>query len=202
MTPPGVSTVDVSGFLRFGKRRHPLYLGIALLVAIEATVSATLIVSYFYLAFTAPQWPPADTPPPDPLLPTVNVVLLALSALTMWWAGRGIDRGDGRVLTAGVGASTLLATIVLVLRGIQMHGFAFQWDSHAYGSIIWTITGFHFVHVASAIAGTAAVTLLAYRGYFTPRRQLGVVVDTLYWYFVAGIWVPFYLVMYWTPRLG
>jgi cytochrome c oxidase subunit I+III len=52
----------------------------------------------------------------------------------------------------------------------------------------------------SAIVGTAAVTLLAWRGYFTKQRQLGVVVDTVYWYFVAGVWVPFYVVIYLTPR--
>lgn len=195
------TALDVSDFGRFGKKRHPLYLGIALLIAIEATVSATLIVSYFYLQINAADWPPASVSPPPLTLPTINMVLLLASAFTMWWAGRGINRGSQRVLTLGVGASTLLAATVLVLRSFQFANLEPSWDGHAYGSMIWTITGFHFVHVASAVAGTAVVTLLAWRGYFTPERQLGVVVDTLYWYFVAWIWVPFYAVLYIVPRI-
>ena len=94
-----------------------------------------------------------------------------------------------------------MASIVLVLRSLELMAHDFAWDNHPYGSIVWTMTGFHFVHVVSAIVGTAAVTWLAWRGYFTRERQLGVVVDTLYWYFVAGIWIPLYLVLYWEPRL-
>lgn len=195
------AVIDVRTLTRFGHRRHPLYLGIAMLVTIEATVSASLIVSYVYLAVHSPQWPPPGARAPDLLWPTVNVALLLCSAFTMWWAGRGIDRNDTRALTLGVGASTALATIVLVLRSFQFGEFGINWNDNAYGSIVWTISGFHYVHVASAVVGTAAVTVLAAKRYFTPVRQLGVIVDTLYWYFVAGVWVPFYLVLYWAPRV-
>ncbi|MEX2644084.1 MAG: cytochrome c oxidase subunit 3 [Acetobacterales bacterium] len=192
--------IDVSDLSRFGLRRHPLYMGIAFLVIIEATVSATLIVSYLYLMANADAWPPPGVEPPGLLWPTVNMVLLLCSAVTMWWAGWGIDRHNQRVLTLGIGASTLLATVVLVFRTMQLGEFGIGWQDHAYGSIVWTITGFHFVHVASAVGGTAVVTFLAWRGHFTAVRQLGVVVDTLYWYFVAAAWVPFYVVLYWVPR--
>ena len=192
--------VDVSGFTRFASRKHPLWWGIVGVVTIEATVVATLIVSYFYLGFNAEAWPPAGVAPPDLLWPTVNLVLLLASAGTMYWAGRGIDRNNQTVLVLGTGASVVLASTTLVFRSLKLDKFDFSWDSHPYGSIVWTITGFHYTHVMSAIVGTAAVTLLAWRGYFTKQRQLGVVVDTVYWYFVAGVWVPFYVVIYLTPR--
>lgn len=194
--------IDVSDFSRFGHQRHPLYLGVAFLIAIEVTVTACFIVSYFYLRGVAEEWPPAGVEPPELLWPSVNVVLLLCSAATMWWAGRGINRNSQTILIAGVGSSTLLAALVLVLRAFQFDDFGYSWHSHAYGSIVWTITGFHFVHVASAVVGTGAVTVLAMRGYFTPVRQLGVVVDTLYWYFVAVVWIPFYVVLYWVPRFS
>ncbi|HEV7265299.1 MAG TPA: cytochrome c oxidase subunit 3 [Falsiroseomonas sp.] len=196
-----VAAVDAGELTRFAHRTHPLYLGVACLVVIEFTVSATFIASYFYLMFNAPEWPPAGLEPPELVWSSVNLALLLTSSGTMWWAGQGINRGSTRILTLGMGLSVLLATIVLVLRWMQMASFEFRWDSHPYGSIVWTITGFHFVHVLSAAVGTAVVTLLAWRGYFTPERQLGVVVDTLYWYFVSGIWVAFYLTLYWAPRL-
>lgn len=182
-------------------RRHPLWWGILGAVTIEATVVATMIVSYFYLAAGAEAWPPDGAKPPAPLLPSVNVVLLLTSSFTMWLAGWGIDRNRRGVLVFGTAASVVLAVLVLVLRWIELGALGFRWDSHPYGSIVWTMMGFHFVHVASAIIGTAVVSLLAAMGYFAPDRKLGVVVDTLYWYFVAGIWVPLYAVLVWSPRL-
>lgn len=196
-----VVAIDASGMTRFAPNRHPLWWGVLGVVTIEGIVVATLLVSYFYLKAQAAAWPPPGVEPPDLLLPSVNVVLLGASAFTMWWAGQGINRGNKTVLAIGTGASVLLATLVLVLRTVQMAEFEFAWNDHAYGSIVWTITGFHYTHVASAIVGTAVVTILSIRGYFTPERQLGVVVDTLYWYFVAGIFLPIWLVLYISPRI-
>jgi len=194
-------SIDAGKLPRLSPHTHPLWWGIAGAVAIEAAVVANLLTSYFYLAAQNPEWPPAGTDPPALLWATLVLITLPASSVTMWWAGRGADAGIRWKLATGVTASCVLATLALVFRSFQIAAFDIRWDSHAYGSILWTITGFHFTHVVSAILGTAVVAVLAWRGYFTPRRQLGVVVDTLYWYFVAGIFVPIYLVLYVAPRL-
>lgn len=192
---------DASELSRFAPKTHPLWWGILGAVSIEFSVVAALLTSYFYLAAQAPAWPPEGVGPPPLFWATVVLVLLPLSSFTMWWAGKGSDAGRRRQLALGVTASVVLASLALVARGVQMAQFGIGWNDHAYGSILWTVVGFHFTHVVSAIVGTAAVAVLAWRGYFTPERQLGVVVDTLYWYFVAGVYVPIYLVLYIAPRL-
>lgn len=192
---------DASPLTRFAHRTHPLWWGILGVVTIEATVVASLIASYFYLRMGTQAWPPPGVDPPGLALPTINLVLLVASSGTMYWAGWGINRENKLVLTLGTSASVALAGVVLVLRWIELSRLGFLWNDHPYGSIVWTMMGFHFTHVLSAIIGTAVVALLAGFGYFTRERQLGVVVDTLYWYFVAGIWIPLYLVLCWAPRL-
>lgn len=199
--PPETPRIDAARLTRFAHKKHPLWWGIIGLVAIEFTVSANLIATYFYLAARAPAWPPPGIDPPDLTWASVNVVLLLCSSFTMWWAGWGINRRNTTILVLGTGASVVLACAVLALRWITFVDLRVQWNDGPYGSVVWAITGFHFIHVASAALGTAVVTLLALRGYFTRERQLGVVVDTLYWYFVAGVWIPFYLVLYWVPRV-
>jgi cytochrome c oxidase subunit III len=196
-----VIEVDARKLKRFAPHTHPLWWGILGAVAIEGAVVATLLTSYFYLAAQAAAWPPKDVAPPPLFWPTVVLILLPLSSLTMWWAGKGSDAGDRRQLALGVTASVVLACLALVARSIQMARFEIGWSEHAYGSMLWAITGFHFTHVVSAVVGTAVVAWLAWGGYFTPQRQLGVVVDTLYWYFVAGVYLPIYLVLYWAPRI-
>ncbi|MGQ9371760.1 cytochrome c oxidase subunit 3 [Azospirillum sp. ST 5-10] len=193
--------VDVAGLSRFAGSRHPLWWGVLGLIAIELSVVTAFIASYFYLRVNAAHWPPPGVEPPPLLWASVNVGLLLASMVTMWWASWGINRGNQRVLVWGVSLSVLLHCLVLVLRGLEMARFPYRWDEHAYASIVWAITGFHFTHVASAIVGSAAIAVLAAMGYFTKERQLAVIVDTLYWYFVCSVWIPFYLVLYWSPRL-
>lgn len=196
------ATVDVSGMTRFNPdKRAPLWWGILGLITIEAAVVASFVASYFYLAMRAEQWPPPGLAPPPLLWPTINLGLLLLSSLTMFWAGRGIRRGNQKVLTLGVSTSVLLACAVLVLRTLEFIAFDFDWKTHSYGAIVWTLAGFHFVHVVSIVVGSAVVAVLAGMGYFTRERQIGVVVDTNYWYFVTIAWIPLYFTLYWVPRL-
>jgi len=192
--------VDATTLSRLTPRSHPLWWGVAGAVAIEAAVVANLLTSYFYLMAQNQKWPPEKVDPPDILWASIVLVILPASSLTMWWAGRGADRGKKTQLAIGVTASCILATLALCFRGLQIAAFDIRWDEHAYGSILWAITGFHFTHVVSAILGTAVVAVLAWLDYFTPKRQLAVVVDTLYWYFVAAAFVPIYLVLFWVPR--
>jgi cytochrome c oxidase subunit 3 len=194
--------IDASDYSRFNPGREaPLWWGIVGLILIEGTVVATFIGSYFYLRMGAAVWPPPGVAVPELLWPTVNLILLLASSGSMWYAGRAMNQNRQTAFSVFVGISLLLATIVLVLRWQQFQELDFRWDSHSYGSIVWTISGFHFLHVVSAVIGTAVVFVLSLWKYFNKERQLAVVVDTLYWYFVCFAWLPFYLVLYWAPRL-
>ena len=193
--------VDATDLSRLTPRTHPLWWGILGAILIELAVVANLLTSYFYLMAQSEAWPPEGTDPPDLLWATVVLILLPLSSLTMYWAGVGSDRGARTQLALGVTLSCVIASLALVARGLQINAFDTLWSDHAYGSILWVVTGFHFTHVVSAIVGTAVVAVLAWMNFFTPQRQLGVVVDTLYWYFVAAMFLPIYLVLYWAPRV-
>lgn len=194
--------IDVSAWSRFNKGPEaPLWWGILGLIAIETTVVGTFISTYLYFRATHAVWPPAGVAPPELFWPTINLILLLTSCYTMRQAGREISRERRGRFVLSLWASVTLASMVLVLRWQQFEAFDFRWDAHPYGSIVWTISGFHFVHVVSAVIGTAAVAVLGMKGYFNRERQLAVVVDTLYWYFVCFAWVPLYAVVYWVPRL-
>ncbi|MGP0174196.1 cytochrome c oxidase subunit 3 [Pseudomonas sp. NCHU5208] len=193
--------VDVSSLSRFqAGPEAPLWWGIVGLVLIEGTVVASFIASYFYLRLYQPQWPPAGVAPPELLWSTLNLIMLLASCVTMWWAGNQLKQDRRRRFTLATATSVLLASLVLLSRWQQFHALDVRWDSSPYGSIVWTISGFHFLHVISAVIGTAVVVLLGLRGFFTRQRQIAVVVDTLYWYFVGLVWIPLYLVLYWVPR--
>jgi cytochrome c oxidase subunit III len=181
--------------------RGTLWWSFVLLLVIEATVFATLISAYFYLRMGAPAWPPPGISPPDLALPTINTFILILSSVPMYLADKGITQGKvNRLLWGGIGA-IVLATIFLILKVVEYSGVYYRWDDHAYGSIVWLIIGFHSAHVASVVLKTIVMMILGWRGYFNERRHLGVQVNGLYWHFVVMVWLPLYVVLYWSPRL-
>lgn len=178
----------------------PLWWGMLGLVAIEATVFSILIASYFYLRMGVPEWPPGALHPPALLLPTVNTLILVASSGTMYWAERKIKGGDGRGLAVWLTVGLVLAVTFQVLKAIEYAHEDFWWDTNAYGSIVWTMIGFHSAHVTAVILKTLVVDVLAWRGYFNKERRLGVTINGIYWHFVVVVWIPLYLTIYWAPR--
>jgi heme/copper-type cytochrome/quinol oxidase subunit 3 len=179
----------------------PVYLGIWGLVVIESMVVGTLLSSYFYLRLDAPEWPPAGVKPPDLLLPTLNTLVLLASGVAVHLADKAARKGQQARLKGGLGAGVVLALVFLTVKVVEYAGVDYRWDSHAYGSIVWTITGFHFLHVITLVLKTLVVGALALRGYWGAERFIGVQVNGIYWQFVVVIWLPIYAVLYWAPRV-
>jgi len=182
--------------------RGALWWGMLGLVIIEVVLFGMLIAAYFYLKFHAPFWPPAGEKLPEFVLPTVNSVILVGSSLAIWYADTSIsERGDQRGLKIGLIGSFLLGFTFVALKVLEYSRVGYFWDSHAYGSIVWTMVVFHSSHVTSVLLKTVVVLVLAYRGYWTRERCQGVKVNGLYWHFVVGIWIPLYFTIYVVPRI-
>lgn len=195
------AAVDVRGLTPYATRADgPLWWGMAGMIAIETAVIAIFITSYFYLAGHNPQWPPGGIDPPKLLLPTINTFVLIASSLVLHSADKAIERGNQRWLKIGMLVSSLLAALFLVLKAVEYSKVTYHWDTNAYGSIVWLIIGFHSTHVFVLLLKAIVVTVLSFRGYFNQQRRLGVVINGLYWHFVVVIWIPLYVVLYWSPR--
>ncbi|MFP5284172.1 MAG: cytochrome C oxidase subunit III, partial [Thermoanaerobaculia bacterium] len=84
----GRPTIDVSGLPTFGfGPRDALWWGVVGMIAIEATVFALALVTYFYLRGGAVEWPPPGAAMPH-LLGTVNMVVLLASIYPMHRANK------------------------------------------------------------------------------------------------------------------
>jgi cytochrome c oxidase subunit 3 len=60
-------------------------------------------------------------------------------------------------------------------------------------------TGFHVAHVLAALIKAAVVVVIAGRGFLGADRFAAVQANALYWYFVAGVWLPLYATLYLSP---
>lgn len=194
--------LDVSKWTRaYNDHRHPFWWGIVGLIVVEATVVATFLASFFYLwivnvAENRSGWPPSSLDQPPLLYPTINTILLLVCGWSMYYGGIVMDRGKAMAFVWCAVLCCGCAGVILYLRWLQFLAFPFRWDENAYASFFWLLTGFHFIHVASALIGTAIIGWFAYKGFYTKDSFLAVQVDTLYWYFVVAGWLPIYFVLY------
>jgi cytochrome c oxidase subunit III len=191
-----VSAIPVIGY----GSTAPLWWGNLLMIVIEGMIFVLCIASYFYLRLEFREWPPPRVSYPDIVLGTVNLVLLLASYLPAYIYQRSAERDDEKGVRVWITISVILGLIALVLRWFEFKGLHCRWDSHAYGSIVWTTMGLHTVHL---LAGTCETLLLAvwiYTHKLDPKHRLDLEVMSYYWYFVVISWMVLYAVIYLSPR--
>jgi cytochrome c oxidase subunit III len=199
------ATIDVAGLPDHAiGERATLWWGVLLMLVIESTMFAMLLATYLYIRSEADAWPPLGTPPPDQLPGLVTTLVLLLSAVPQWAADRYAwhpsAANDAKARWSLV-AATVLAFAVLVPRCFELASLHCGWDSHAYGSIVWTIVGMHTFHVTTSAVETAVLTVYLFRRPLDEKHRLDLNVNSLYWYFVTAWWLPAYVLVYFGPSL-
>jgi cytochrome c oxidase subunit I+III len=179
----------------------PLWWGQVLLAAIEGTMFGILIAAYFYLRLGVDVWPPPGTQIPHTLAPTLALLPLLASAYGSYLASQGAKEDSRRKMLTGMALNMVLATAFLLLRAYEMHTLNFDWETDAHGSIVWTILYLHTFDAIADMLYTAVLIGIIASGRYDRRHRLGVHVDSVVWYFIVGIWIPLYVVVFWGPRL-
>jgi cytochrome c oxidase subunit 3 len=174
--------------------------GVQTLIVTEACLFGYLLFCYFYLAAQTEQsWPPEGLP--SLLVPGANTLILLASSACVWVGERGIHHSR-----AGWGIAGLLAAIVLgaCFVGIQL----LEWSSkpygmttHLYGSLYFTITGFHMAHVIIGLAVLLLLLIWAALGYFDSKRNAAMTIGGAYWHFVDVVWLFVFSTLYLFPYI-
>jgi cytochrome c oxidase subunit III len=180
------------------------YWGMVLLIFTEATLFAILLTSYFFLRFQGnPVWPPDGIKKPELTLIAIMTPILLLSSGPMHWSELSIKRGHVGRLRAGLLVTFLMGATFLVLQGFEYHSTLQEFTprTNAYGSLFFTITGFHGLHVAVGLLMNLWLQWSAGRGRFSAERHLAVENVTLYWHFVDAVWVFILVSLYLSPHV-
>jgi heme/copper-type cytochrome/quinol oxidase subunit 3 len=194
------AALDVAGLPSYGfSHRSLMWWGTLGLMAIEGTVFALAIVSYFYLRTHADRWP-MSTPPPALLWGTLNTIVLVASMLPNHLAKRAAERLDRRGVQVWISVCVGVALLFLVIRAFEFANLNCRWDTDAYGSIVWLLLGLHTFHLLTDTWDTSVLLTLFFTGPLEGKRYVDVSENALYWYFVVLSWLPIYAVVYLGPR--
>jgi cytochrome c oxidase subunit 3 len=176
-------------------------LGMMLFIASEVMFFAALFAAYFNARATLPVFPPEGTEFIDPIgLPLFVTGLLITSSFTMQWATGRIRKGDRTGLNRGIAITLIIGVIFLFL---QLYDYSvlileddFGIDSGIYGTLFYTLTGFHGAHVLGGVIGLSVILARGMQGQFTKQHHVAVEAVHYYWHFVDVVWVLLFLVIY------
>ncbi len=192
----------VPGDLPVGGRgeRSVAWWAVVWTIATEGPLFIYFLFSYFYDGLGRFVWPTQE-PKLDIAIP--NTIILLLSSVVVWWAERGIRRGNLTRLRVGLALAWILGAVFLFLQSVEYRHklHVLQPSQNAYGSLFFTITGFHGMHVFAGLLFSILVQIWAGMGVFTARRHVAVSNFALYWHFVDVVWLAVFTCLYITPRL-
>ncbi len=178
------------------RRRNTGLIGAALFVVSESMFFLGLFLAYFSLRAMSQAWPPPDTPPLSIGLPAINTLILAISVALVAWAERGIAAGNMRRLQIGIGVAAILGLVFMAVQAWEFASLGFAPYSNAYGSAFFFLMGFHVARVFGGVVFMTIVLVRAFMGQFSASRRTAVQACALYWYFIAGVWLAVFWVLY------
>lgn len=179
----------------------PEWWGIMLLVWIEAVVFIGAMASYIHLKLRNAEWPPPGIDTPELLLPSLNTLLLVLSALPIWLAVRAYRRGRTGPAKVGLPVGMVMLVVFLALKLWEYSHKPWAASTHAYGSIVMLMTGLHMAHVTAVLLKTGVIRGYLATGRIEPDRPAPLEANAVYWYFVVLIWLPLYTIIYLSPHV-
>jgi heme/copper-type cytochrome/quinol oxidase subunit 3 len=179
--------------------RSPMWWGTMGLIAIESTVFALAVMTYFYLRSHASVWPMSQFPP-DLLWGNIITALILVSLVPNALAKRAAEKLDLAGVQKWMVASSLFGLAILVVRVFEFPALNTRWDSDAYGSAVWMLIGLHTTHLITDFYDTVVLTVLMFTGPLEGKRFVDVSENAGYWYFVVFSWLPIYAVIYWGAR--
>jgi len=184
-----------------GGRKSAEWWGVAVLVVIEGMVFIALIVSYFHLKGRNPSWPPAGIEAPHIPLATANTLLLVASLLPIWLATRALRNQSERTTKIALASGIGLLAVFLGIKLYEYITLPYGPLTHAYGSVVFTMSGLHMAHVFAVLVKSSVVLTYVHQGRVDPDRRAALDSNALYWYFVVAVWLPLYGAIYWSPHL-
>ena len=182
------------------------WLGIVLFIVSEAVMFGAFFAQYFYNRVLSESWPTRiglppgfDRVPAFPL-PVIMTVILVASGFSAHWAQSAIRRDDRDQFQGWLIVTVLLGLSFLGAQAYEYTNFivndGFNITSGIYGTVFYSLTGLHGIHVTVGVILLTGVLIRAFLGHFSSRSHFGVEGTVLYWHFVDVVWIALYATLY------
>jgi cytochrome c oxidase subunit III len=180
-------------------------LGMILFLTSEVMFFAGLFAAYFSIRAANEVWPPFRPGTEEPfeisILPLVGpaTVLLIISSFTCQLAVWAIRRDDRSGYIRNIGVTVVIGIVFLLMQAADyglLYSEGLTLGSGTYGTLYYTLTGFHGAHVFAGVVMLAVVLYRGLAGQFSSRHHDAVEATSLYWHFVDVVWIALFATLY------
>ena len=172
--------------------------GMLLFIASEVMFFGGLFATYFNArASVAPgEWHPPPGGHLDLPLAAVLTAILVASSFTMQFGVWAIRRGDTGKLKLWTAITLALGVLFLAGQIYDYSQLGFGIRDGAFGTVFYTLTGFHGAHVFGGAVGLTIILARSMRGQFSQRNHVAVEAVSMYWHFVDVVWIGVFSTIY------
>ena len=187
---------------------EPIWWGNLFGLIIETMLFGVLVAVYFSVWTNLSPFPPPKTdgpsviydPVPDLTIPVINLLVLLASLIPGIWLDQAARAKDEKKIKILLPITLLMNAVAIVLRFYEFDALHFKWDDNAYGSITWMILGTHLLHLFILLAEDIYVIAWTYKEGLDDKHALDITVMATYWYWIVGVWVLMFALVYLAPR--
>jgi cytochrome c oxidase subunit 3 len=134
-------------------------------------------------------------------LPTINTALLLSSGVTLTIAHHALRASHRGKTMFWLAVTILLGFGFALCQATEYHEayteLNLRFNSGAYGSLFFILTGFHGFHVIMGAIMLSVMLVRLARGHFTADNHFGFEAAAWYWHFVDVVWLGLYIFVYW-----
>lgn len=176
-------------------------IGVLLFITSEIMFFAGLFAAYFTVRTQhGNPWPPEGFHP-EIEIALVLLAILLTSSLTMEYSVRRIKAGDRTGLVRGLTVTLVLGAMFVIGQAYDYSILGFGVDSGIYGTVFYTLTGFHGAHVFGGVIAIAVMVTRGMAGQFSARHHAAIEGVSWYWHFVDVVWIALVTTLYVLPIL-
>jgi cytochrome c oxidase subunit III len=173
--------------------------GMLLFIASEVMFFGGLFATYFNArAVHVGEWG-APAPAPEleilPIALPITIVLVA-SSFTMQFGVWAIRRGDQRAMRNWTLLTLILGVTFLLGQVYDYTTLGFGISDGSFGTVFYTLTGFHGAHVFGGAVGLTILVARARQGQFSRQNHVAVEAISFYWHFVDVVWIALFSTLY------
>jgi len=189
--------------------KSPLWWGNTLLLCIETAMFGILVAIYFTVAMNLSPFPPprVDQFPvlydssPDLCLPVIGLVVIVASLAPGVWLDISARRRNQGSVKLAIALTLAFNITAIIIRYYEFDSLHFKWDANAYGSITWMILGIHLLHMVALCGEDVFLMIWLFTKGLDDKHALDITVTAVYWYWIVGMWVILFPLVYLAPRI-
>ena len=190
---------EADAALQHGQSGMPTALvGMLLFIASEVMFFGGLFATYFNARASVPagEWHPPEGGHLDLPLAAVLTAILVASSFTMQFGVWAIRRGDTGKLKLWTAITLGLGVLFLAGQLYDYSQLGFAISDSSFGTVFYTLTGFHGAHVFGGAIMLAVVVYRGMAGQFSAKHHDMVEATSLYWHFVDVVWILLFSILY------